>query len=157
MENQPSLHGVAVHVFQLLFEFLLAPNVEVIKPSLPEMSFLNLDFGKLQPELPFRRAFASLPEAPGNLLLEHLQGYGWIAPGWFAQQKMNVLRHHHESQEQEISLGTHPREDFQKAVSRARGSQQRPPPVTTEGHEVQIALAVVASQRVTHQSQNPHP
>src|SRR5208337_2621457 len=41
MENQPSLHGVAVHVFQLLFEFLLAPNVEVIKPSLPEMSFLN--------------------------------------------------------------------------------------------------------------------
>jgi hypothetical protein len=44
------------------------------------------------------------PQPTGNLLLQHLQGYGWIAPEWLAHQQVNVLRHHHESEEQEIPL-----------------------------------------------------
>ena len=62
MENQPPLHRVSVYVRQLLSEFLLAPNVEIVKPPLPEMPFLHLCFGKLQPELTFGEPFAFFPK-----------------------------------------------------------------------------------------------
>src|SRR5260370_6465253 len=139
MENQPTLLRVRVHVVQFLSKLFLAPNIEVVKPSLPEMWFFHLRFGKFQTELAFRRAFAFFPEPPRNLLLQHLQGYRRIAPGRFAHQQMNVLWHHNESQEQEFPLGTDEVENVHKTVSRSRGSQQWPAPVTTEGYKVQVA------------------
>ncbi len=64
MENQPSLHWVRVHVLQFLLELLLAPDVEVVKSSLPEMSFFRLRLGKLQAELAFQKKLAFFSEAP---------------------------------------------------------------------------------------------
>ena len=45
---------------------ILAPHVEIVKPSLPEMPFFLLRRGELQRELPFGRALASFPQAPGT-------------------------------------------------------------------------------------------
>src|SRR5213076_1287115 len=106
--------------------------------------------GKFQPELPFGTSLASLPKPSRNLLLQHLQGYRWIASSRLTNQEMDMLRHYDESQEQKILFATHLIEDFHEAISRARGPQQRPPPVTTKCHEVQIASAVITFERVAH-------
>jgi len=121
------------------------------------MLFLRLRLGKLHPGLAFGRRLMLFPQPTGNLLLQHLQRNRWSAPDWFAHQQVNVLRHHHESEKQEIPLGAHPVENFHKAVTRTCGSQKWLPAVTTERYKVQIAPAAKSFQWIAHESQNPHP
>ena len=68
-----------------------------------------------------------------------------------------MFRHDHESEKQELPFGTHLVESSHELVAGARRSQEREPPETTESDEVEVALAVMALQRLAHESQNPHP
>ena len=68
-----------------------------------------------------------------------------------------MLRHHHISEQSEAIPATHPIQNPHELIPRTRCSQKRPASVTTEGQEVQVSASVVAPQRSTHKSQNPHP
>ena len=68
-----------------------------------------------------------------------------------------MLRHDHESEKQEVLLGAYLVESPHELVASASRSKKRETPITAEGHEVQVALAVMTLQGVAHESQNPHP
>ena len=83
------------------------------------MRFLRCCVGEFQPELPVGTPLATLPKPSRNLLLQHLQGYRWIASSRLTNQEMDMLRHHHESQEQKLLFATHLIEDFHEALAKA--------------------------------------
>ena len=56
-----------------------------------------------------------------------------------------MLRHHHITYQLEGVSGTHFVKNSHETVARSPRSQKRPPTVTTEGNEMQITAAIVAS------------
>ena len=69
VHNQPSLYGVCVHIFQLFLEFILGPNIKVVKSPLPEVVFSRLRFGGGDAPLFFSAACGTLPAlAPATQL-----------------------------------------------------------------------------------------
>jgi hypothetical protein len=157
MENQSSPDRVRVHVLQFLPQLLFTPHVKVVKTSLPEMFLFCTSTSKPERQLTSQKFSPSPTKGSRNLLLQHLEDLGWVAPLRFADQQMHMLRHHHKPQEQEIPFSSHAVKDSDKAFPRPHRSKKRSPPVTTKGHKVEIALAVKPLQRVAHERQNPHP
>src|SRR2546427_5545851 len=49
--HQAALHGIPVHVLQLLDSLLIAPHVEVMEAPLPEVLQCILRAGEAEPEL----------------------------------------------------------------------------------------------------------
>src|SRR5712671_4754135 len=64
---------------------------------------------------------------------------------------MYVIGHNHITHQQKLVPFANRSQRAHKQVSRANRSQQRQPSVTTEGHEVQIAAAVIAFQILGHE------
>ncbi len=153
--HQSSYHRIRMHVVQLLFYFPTAPNVEIIKPSLPK-PLLSVLLRKRKPQL--------TPHAPPlcshrsrHSLLQYLDHLRRRTLGRFAQQEMHVLRHQHISDKLEPVPLSHFPKNLHKKIFGADGPQQRPPFVTTECDEVQIPSPVVPFQFVLHRGNPAHP
>ncbi len=84
---QSSPHRVGVYVVQLLNVLLFRSNIEVIRPGLPECG--RQLFTKNI------RGFFLCAALERNTLLQHLHNPGGILNFWFADQKVDVLRHDH--------------------------------------------------------------
>src|SRR5580693_1290374 len=63
---------------------------------------------------------------------------------------MHMLRHNDISNETEPMSATNLIQNSHKAVPRPNRSQQGPPPITTEGDEMQIAMSVMPFERIAH-------
>jgi hypothetical protein len=70
---------------------------------------------------------------------------------------MDMFRHDYKSEKQKSSLDSNLIKIFHEDIASAWRNEKRLTPITTEGEEVQIPLAVVPFEWVMHQSQNPHP
>jgi hypothetical protein len=133
-----------MNVVQFFFLLFYASNVEVIKPGLPE---LRVTIGRwLFPQFYLRiRCFSFLPaQRPRDALFQGLHHVGRSSHIRLADQQVDVLGHHHKSEQREIVPATDRGEDLEKAVPGTSGSQQRQSPVAAERDEVQVARAVPA-------------
>ncbi len=145
MQHQFSFHGIRVHVFQLLSQLLRAPHVEVVKPPLPERHLTRHHPGKRQRQLSRHRLLSSSAQRPGNLLLQHLQYLRRRTFPRLAHQQVHVFRHHHITDHLETVPGTYFIEYSDEAIPCACRSKKWATTIATDGDEVQIAAAVVAS------------
>ena len=98
-----------MHVLEFLHVLGRAPHIEIIKAQLPEP----------RPVMPNR---------PRTALFQHLHRQRRRAEFGFIDQKVNVLRHDHIT-------------DDDKAI---------PAPITTEGDEVEVSLTVVTLETAMH-------
>jgi len=140
-----------MHVLQLLFQFFLAPYIEIVESPLPKMFFFPgiLEWKR---QLSIDHSPSLLQQGPRNLLFQHLQNLRWIFLGWFAEQQMYMFGHHHIPDQPELMSAANFIQDFHKSLSRPSRSEQRLPPVTTEGDEMKIALPVVPLEGIAHQT-----
>ena len=95
MNHQFSCHRIRMHVLQFLPELLPRVNVEIVESSLPKRPWLRCDPRKRQRPLPRRTLLPFPAERSGNLLFQHLQYFRWRDFLCFAEQQVNVFRHHH--------------------------------------------------------------
>jgi len=68
----------------------------------------------------------------------------------FTDQKMEVLRHHDASENNEAVPCTHLLQSFEEEIAQVRCAQERLPMIATAGDEVQVAGAVVALEIFWH-------
>lgn len=137
---------------QLLFKFLGAPNVKVVEAPLPECSRRNTSAKR---ERQLRGTCSSLAaQLTGHLLLQRLQNFGGIAHLGFADQQVNVLRHHHIPDEQKFVARPERIESFDEAVASANRAEKWFAAIATEGNEVQVVSPVLAPQRIAHGKHN---
>ena len=69
---------------------------------------------------------------------------------------MNMLRHHHISQQREIIALSNFTENFEKEIPSPLGTQQRCATITTACYKVQLAQPIAASQALLH-PENTNP
>ena len=143
MVHQSSRNRVSMFVFQLLLHFLRASYIEIVETFLSKSRQLVLRERQLQ--LPRRLLSPSSPaELARNALLHRLQYSRRSAHRRLAHQQVNVVRHHHISDDGESVPLPHLAENPHDQVSRLCAPQKRQPPITTEGDEMQVAPAVVS-------------
>lgn len=136
----------------------MTPHIEIVKASLPKLRKGVLSIVEAQFELACRRALPSfLPQASRDPLFQNLQNGRGRPLGRLTDQQMNVLGHDDVSDEREIKTFSHLPQDSDKGVSRARGTEQWPAPVTTAGDEVKVFVPVVALEAFGHTSTEPKP
>jgi hypothetical protein len=159
MNNQPALHGVEMHVFELLDLLRVAPDIEIVKPALPELRPRGLRSTEVKRQLRGGHAPPLLPtELPGNSLLQDLHDRGGSSACWFADQQVDVLGHHHVRHQRELIPITNLIQDLHKSIPRTLGTQERQAPVATARDEVQVFETVVAFQILGHEeNRKPHP
>jgi hypothetical protein len=75
-----------MHVVELLANFLLTPDVEVIEPGLPETQRTPVIFCKCETQLSGRRPALASPQITLDALLQYLQHDGRQALGGFADE-----------------------------------------------------------------------
>jgi hypothetical protein len=146
-----------MHVVHLLVLFLPALHVEVVEPPLPERATLLCWFFLPQTHLSGRRAPPPPVHRPGNALLQHLHHCCRSPPPRLADKQMNMLRHHHVSQEREIVSCADFTQDLQKEIARPLGIQQGHAPVATARDEVQVSRSIAAFQAVFQRRDSAHP
>jgi len=83
-------------------------------------------------------------------LFQHLQDFRWIAFPGFADEKMDVFRHHDVANQLRGVPGTHFVKDSHEAIARAPRSKKRAAPVAAESDEVEITSSEITPQRVAH-------
>jgi hypothetical protein len=106
-----------MNIAELLDEFAVGEDVEVVVAALPELRTTAL-------------------ETLGRLVLEHVQGdREWVELG-LAQEKVDVFRHQDVSEDVELMPGPKLFEFFEEGGSRAIVVKVRQSAVTTEGEEV---------------------
>ena len=139
-----------MNVVQLLVSLPLAPDVEVVIASLPEVGISPDNRLVPQTHLP-RDAFPPLPAyLPRHTLFQNPHHHRRISFFGLAHKQMNVLRHHYESDEAEIVAATHLIQNLQKAITRSRCPEQRLPAVATAGDEMPFASAVASFQTLLY-------
>ena len=67
---------------------------------------------------------------------------------WFADQEMDMLGHEHVPNQCKSVPGTNLIQNLYEAVARTDGSEIRPPPIATEGDEMQVARSIKSPQRI---------
>src|SRR6185437_15657722 len=152
MSNQSSPHRIEMHVIQLLVLFLPAPHVEVVEPSLPKRAaFLR---GRFVPQthLSGRSALSRPPAVQGsrNSLLQNLHHRRRSSSSRLSHQQMNVLRHHHITDQRKVIAFPSPSQNLKEKTPRTLGSQQRLAPIATASDEVQVTQPVPAFESVHH-------
>src|SRR5579862_3649540 len=147
-----------VHVIQFLYPLLPAPNIEIIKPPLPETA-MHRDILP-QTQLP-RRRFPPTPppQPPRHPLLQHLHHHRRIRLLRLPDQQMNVLRHHHIPDDYEPIAPTHLVKNDQKRIPRPHRPQERQTSITTKSNEMQLGSPIAPLEILRHRSKsNPsHP
>ncbi len=88
--------------------------------------------------------------APREAQLNRLHHGGRSALLRFTDQKMEVLRHHDASENNEAVPCTHLLQSFEEEIAQVRCAQERLPMIATAGDEVQVAGAVVALEIFWH-------
>src|SRR6266404_2153594 len=68
---------------------------------------------------------------------------------------MYMLRHHHITDHPKSVPRPHLIKNFHETIAGLSTSQQRPPPMATERHKMQVASAVNSSQRFSHPPGTP--
>src|SRR5713226_7830794 len=137
--------------------FVTAVDVEVIKACLPETRQSRTIVHEQQTQLS-AGGFAFFPtQLSGHPLLERLQHHRRRRFRRLADQQVHVIGHDHITHQQKLVPFANRSQRAHKQVSRANRSQQRQPSVTTEGHKVQIAAAVIAFQILGHERPPQEP
>src|SRR5580658_3292143 len=158
MPYQFPLHWIRVHIVQFFFLLFRTPHVEVIKSLLPEAPQAARLVRERQRQLPFAAAPFLSAHRLRHPLLQHLHYFGRRPFLRFAHQQMHVFRHQDIAYEQESVSFPHLSHHLHKKISRSNGPQVRPPFVTTEGNEMQIAFSVMSSQISRHEKKRTaHP
>ncbi len=143
---------------QLFDSLLPGINVEIVEASLPKASRLALF--NFAPELQLVRIPSSwfLSQGSRHALLQDLHHGARRADLRLRNQKMNVLRHHHISDQQELVPCPGLVENFEEGISLSPRIQQTPPPVATASNEMQVALPIAAFERILQGQVKPtHP
>jgi hypothetical protein len=130
-----------VNVVQLLSDFLLAEDVEVIRAGKPE--------GRRSGVFHETRA-ASGKALPRHPLLENLHDYRNTSIVRFADKQVDMLRHDHVTNHLEFIFLPDFFKDIQEQVAARRGAKERLPPVATTGDVVEVATSVPAAQSFGH-------
>ena len=152
--DQTALHWIPMDVAQLLDPFLFSPDVEVVKPSLPEMmrsSLVHIETGGA-PGL----ADVARPGNPGTFQaatepeLESLHRDRQSRPLWLGDQQVYMLGHHDISQDHKPVTTSHPLQHLENQVAAGRIAQQRLAVITTEGEKVEIPRPVGAVEIFGH-------
>ncbi len=156
MFHQSPNHRIRVHVIQLLFPLLNCADIEIVKPRLPER--LRWDSLLFTRKLGLLRVvnssrFAHFQRPTQLQFLQHRRRCPYQR---FTHQKMHMLWHHDIPNEPESHLCANPLQLLHEHVARTLCPQQRQALITTEGHKVQITLAVIAFQSAGH-SETPRP
>jgi hypothetical protein len=121
-----------MHVTEFLDTFVLSPDIEVIKPLLPDMLWSVME------EAGLRKAAQPLllyHDASGKSELKRLHYDRRIFLLLFANQQVNVLRHDHVADNNELITHAHPLQHGKEYVATARRSEKRLSPITTTGDE----------------------
>ena len=119
-------------VLEFLHVLGRAPHIEIIKAQLPELR-------------------AVMPDRPRTALFQHLHRQRRRAKFGFIDQKVNVLRHDHITDDDKAIPAANLFQDFEKPVTNRRLSQERLSPITTEGNEMEVSVTVVTLKMGTHQ------
>src|SRR6266568_978671 len=157
--DQASLHGIAMHVAELLQALLVGEDVPGIIPPLPDPILrLVMDcFGQakarqhlLAPSMAGVAAQGSEKAIGGTLfeLLKDARG-GRGRPG--LDEQVEVIRYQHPSQEPESELTSQAVQDVHKCRAAALAVEHRRPPIGAGSYKLQLARvedAVVAGHRV---------
>ncbi len=133
-----------MHVLQFFAELLPRVNVEIVEPSLPKRPYLHRAPRKCQGQLPRGTLLPFPAKRSGNLLLQHLQYFRGRAFLRLAEKQVNVFRHHHIANQLERVPRTYFVEYSDETIPCACRSKKRETTKTTEGDEVQIAMAIMA-------------
>ena len=136
--HEPALHRIRVHVLEFFVHLLLTPDVEIIKPRLPKMRNHR---GAGSPASQLQK----LCRCPS---LQRLHEFGNVTHSGFANQEMNVLRHHHIPGQPAPEVFDRLSEDLFEHIPSRRAPKQRHPPKTTERDEVKVAPPINALQFV---------
>ena len=157
MRHQPSLHRIEMHVIHLLVPFLCAPHIEIVEPSLPERLVFPPSSFLPQPFL-FRPRAPSPPpmHRSRDALLQHLHRHARIPHIRLADQQMNMLRHHHVSQQREIVALSNFTENLEEEIPSTLCAQQRRATIATASNKVQLSQSIAASEALLH-PENPNP
>ena len=83
-------------------------------------------------------------------MFDGLHHHRWVAAFGFAEQQMDVLGHHHTTGDDEVVASAHLLQHVEKQVATVVGTQQRAPPITAGGEEVEMSGTVIAMESVGH-------
>ena len=157
MCHQPSLHRIEMHVIYLFVLFLCAPHIEIVEPSLPER--LVFPHGSFLPQMLLSRTHATPPPSvhrSRNPLLQNLHHRARISHIRLADQKVNMFRYHHITDQREIVTLSNFTENLEKEMPSPLRAQQRRATITTACNKVQLAQSIAASQALLHpKNSNP--
>lgn len=149
-----------MHVVKFFNSLLETPHIEVVKSPLPKPPRPRIfNPCKVQIQLSSDRPFF-VAQAARDSLFQNLDHHGGRSFGRFADEQMNVLRHHDISDKREPVAVPDFAENLNESVSGANRSQKRHTPVATERNEMKMAAPVNPNEFVGHgvqEHQNPDP
>ena len=148
-QRQSALYWVAVDVAEFFQPFRVAPDYEIIKSSLPHVSFGE----HFIPEFALGRMATPLQtfqKLAREALLQHLYHGRWRARLRLADQQMEVFRHYHISDYDKTVAAANLLEGFEKQASTGGGSQHGTAVITTRSYEMQVAASVASLETLGH-------
>jgi len=77
-----------------------------------------------------------------------------IALGWFAEEQVHVLRHHHIPHEERSAAVTHFSENLDEEIASAHSGEKRTTLVATEGDEVEAPASVTTFEVPRHEEKS---
>src|SRR6185437_3279526 len=98
-----------------------------------------------------RHPFLPSAQSARNSLFQHLHQLRRIPNRRFANEQVDVFRHHHESPQSKIMPLANFAQYFKEAVTRLWRPKQRHSPEATASDEVQVAQTVAALKPAFHQ------
>jgi len=73
-----------------------------------------------------------------------------VPPDRLADQQVHVIGHDHETHQRETIALAHLRQNSNEGVLGSNGTEQGKPPITTEGGEMKMPVAIVANGVLNH-------
>ncbi len=130
-----------MHVVQLLDPLVLGPNIEVIKPLLPDVLWDSVQQRGLRRIASTLRLYHDASRESKLKRLHYDRGVPLLR---FTDQKMNVLGHDHITDNDELVALAHPLQHGQEHIATARRGEKRLSPITAAGDEMQVSGSIVA-------------
>jgi hypothetical protein len=130
-----------MHVTEFLDALMLGPNVEVVKPLLPDVLREMVEQGSLSriPGTPRLHYDSSCKSQ-----LKSLHHGRWILLLWFADEEVIVFGHDYITDHDEMISSAHLLKHSQKQIATKRRAEERLPLIATAGDEVKVSRAIVA-------------
>src|SRR5271155_1328714 len=131
--NQSALHWITMHVTQFFGAFVFRPNIEIVEAFLPDvLRRVVEETVLLRIALPFRLC----QHSPRKAEFERLHHNRRVLLLRFADQKMDMLRHNHISDNDELVATAHLLQHGQKQITTPWRAEQGLTAITTAGDEV---------------------